>query len=103
MFFAISLCNARIRPVGKAGLFAVGANSSWILTICLPGIPRGGWTINEGEPPMRDEYSAHDSREPDTFDARASLLRLYRAARHEWKVILLTCGVVLAVVTAYVL
>jgi uncharacterized protein involved in exopolysaccharide biosynthesis len=52
---------------------------------------------------MRDDYPAHDPRDPDMFDARASLLRLYRAARREWKVVLLTCAVVLAVATAYAL
>ena len=51
---------------------------------------------------MRQEL-ARSPQDPDTFDVRGSLISVYRIARHEWRLIALTCAVVLVVVTAYVL
>ena len=39
--------------------------------------------------------------DPDTFDVRGALLGVYRTAVLEWRMILVTCAVVLAVVIAY--
>jgi uncharacterized protein involved in exopolysaccharide biosynthesis len=41
------------------------------------------------------------TQDPDTFDVRGALMTLYRTAVLEWRVILVTCVVVLAVVIAY--
>src|SRR6478735_117258 len=39
--------------------------------------------------------------DPDTFDVRGSLLSVYRTAILEWRMIAVTCAVVLVVVAAY--
>ena len=43
------------------------------------------------------------TRDPDTFDVRGALLSLSRTAVLEWRVIFVTCAVILAVVTAYII
>ena len=49
------------------------------------------------------QISGPVTQDPDMFDVRGALLSLYRTAVLEWRVILVTCLVVLTVVTAYVI
>ena len=41
------------------------------------------------------------AQDPDTFNVRGALLNVYRTAVLEWRMILVTCAAVLAVVIAY--
>ena len=50
---------------------------------------------------MRQDLTPAVSDDADTFDVRASLIRAYLAARHEWRVVVLTCTVVLVMAGAY--
>jgi uncharacterized protein involved in exopolysaccharide biosynthesis len=47
------------------------------------------------------QISGPATQDPDTFDVRGTLLGVYRTAILEWRVIVVTCAVVLAVVVAY--